>query len=71
MKSFMDRIFLLFHFVLCCTQQNAMLGNCNFQKKSGGARAPPGPNDATPMVNSRKNIGKYCNLIIANFVHKS
>ena len=48
MKSFMERIFLIFHFVLCCTQQNAMLGNCHFEK-SGEARAPPGPNDATPM----------------------
>ena len=46
----MDRIFLLFQFALYCTQQNAMLGNCNFQTKSGGARAPPGPSDATPMA---------------------
>ena len=43
----MDIAFLLFHFVLSYTQQNDMLGNCNF-KKSGGP-GPPGPSDATPM----------------------
>ena len=31
-KSFVERYSLLFRFVLCCTQQNAMLGNLNFQK---------------------------------------
>ena len=47
-KVFSKIISLLLRFVLCCTQQNALLGNFNL-KKSGGARAPPGPNDATPM----------------------
>ena len=47
-KDFMDITFLLFHFVLSYTQQNEMLGNCNF-KKSGGGAGPPGPSDATPM----------------------
>ena len=47
-KSFMNRIFLLFHFVLCCTQQNAMLGKCTYQKIWWGP-GPTRPSDATPM----------------------
>ena len=54
-KVLWKEVLSLFRFVLCCTLQIAMLGNFNF-KKSGGARAPPGPNDATPMLKLRITI---------------
>ena len=43
---FCGQNFSFIHFVLCWTQQNAMLGNFIFQPIRGGGA---GPSDATPM----------------------
>ena len=47
-KSFINRIFPQFHFILLYTAERDIYVIVIF-KKSGGARAPPGPSDATPM----------------------
>ena len=64
-KSFMNRIFLLFCPVLYTAERDVRYSNSNFQKIWGArAAGPPGSSDATPMALSQYITKFYLQKVI-------